>query len=576
MDTNNKDDQYTWSERESGAVNANTDAGIDPGAIIINGENIFIGRARIEKDVKLATAESGKIIIEDNVIIENNVELSAGDNEQIVIGEGTRLIKGPDTCITGQVTIGKNCEISGFVNNSVVGDDSKLYYRPLVKWSQIGAGVSIKSSELKGYRPKPDEAAENESESAENYVIIKDKVSIDKAVILTVPEKAGWSFIKNHDEAKKQAEEYIEKNDNSLRNYSVKSHQSIIGEETTIMPGSRIVNSRVGTSVEIQSNAFIEHSIIENNASILRNAIITRTRLGEKARIGCEISKSWLSAGVIAVHTSSYVSAIIPEHYVIINEQNDFEVIQCPNLTNISAGVVFANSSGTPTQDLSSTQKGTAFVWSTFFGVNSNVINLYDHPKVSMKYIFREENLSLICPFCLIKGEVWGLIPPFTYADALSPTSHKIGWVLNHNAGQIVEDRRRMKAMFGDRPEILEASDRLIEGTIRLGIRLVRPLRQIAQRKINSLSAKMQQNVSRYTYGAIDRGNKTKTDHHKIERGKWSRRLSSIENGLKIYQHHLKSGVWKMKDGEFIKEGWHEVGGRWTHRALSSGNARFL
>jgi len=563
---------YIWMEREAGALNAKAEAEIDPSAIIQNGKNVYIGRARIDKDVKISASDSGKIIIEDKVIIENSVELEAGDNEQIVVGEGTRLIKGPDTCITGQVTIGKNCEISGFLEYSIVGDNSNLRYRPIIKWAKIGSGVSIDAGEIKGYAPEPKEETDEASENVENWVIIGDNTTVNRATIYTTPEKINWAFIENSVYSE-NAEDSDKTKGISLRKYRVDSHYSAIGEAAIVMPGAILINTKIGAHTEVQTNAYLEHSDVEENTKILRNAVISRTRIGELSQVGCEVSKSWLSSGIVAVHSNAYVSAIIPEDYVIVNEQNEFEVIQCPNLTNISAGVCFANSSGTPTSDLSSTKKGTAFVWSTFLGVNSNVINLYDHPDILMQYIFREEEITIICPFCLTKGEVWGFIPPFTYADALSPTSHKIAWVLRHYAGQIIEDRRRMKILFGNKPEIMRESDRLIEGTIRLGIRLVRPVKQMAQKRINMISSKLTQFERQYRIS--DKKLKERIDRLKIDRSKWSRQLAAIEEGLRIYQHHLKSGAWQMKDGEFVNGDWIEVDGRrWTNRALESNRNR--
>lgn len=571
---NNKEtNNYIWLERQAGSVNSNENATIEPSAIFVNGENIYIGCARIGKDVKISASDSGKIIIEDNVAVENNVELHAGDNEQIIIGEGTRLIQGPDTRITGQVTIGKNCEISGFIKHSILGDNSNLYYRPIIKWAKIGAGVLINGSVIKGYAPEPKEESDESFESSENYVIIENNAIINKATISTTQDRISWAFIENTSNPEYSGESNSQAIV-TLSKYRVASHYSLIGEAATIMQGATLINTQIGANTEVQPNAYLTHSVVKENAKILRNAIITKSRLGKLSQVGCEVSKSWLSAGVTAVHGNSYVSAIIPEEYVIVNEKNLFEVINCPNLTNISAGVIFANSSGTPTADLSSTNKGTAFVWSTFLGVNANVINLYDHPDILLQNIFREEHITIICPFCLTKGEVWGFIPPFTYADALSSTSHKIGWVLKNYAGQIIEDRRRMKILFGNRPDIIKESDRLIEGTIRLGIRLIRPLKQVSQKRINTISAKLTQFERQYRVS--DKRLKSKIEHLKIERSKWNRRLAAIEEGLKIYQQHLKSGVWQMKNGEFVNGDWYEFDDRWMNRALQTGRNKFV
>ncbi|MBN1350839.1 hypothetical protein JXJ21_15580 [candidate division KSB1 bacterium] len=572
MDTNNTEGKYAFLERASGAVHADPKAQINPEVLISNGNNIFIGCAVIEKDARLSADETGKIIIEDNVIIDKYVELHAGNNEQIHIGEGSHLIIGFDTRIEGNVTIGKNCAISGYVTNSSIGDESKILHRSIVQWAKIGSGTTIRDSEITGYAPSV-EQSESEPAAPDNWVLIGENTDINRAIISTVPDKQSWAFAAPK-ATETESTDAVLGETIFLRDYQVRSDYSEIGSDTKINSGATLVNTKIGKKVTLQTNAYLENSIVEDDVILKRNTVISLARIGEKSQIGCEVSKSWLGAGVTAVHPSSYISAIIPEEFVIVNDQNEFEVIRCPNLTNISAGMVFESSSGVPTSDFSGTKKGTSFIWSTSFGVNSSVVNLYDHPDILLKYIFREENLTIICPFCLTKGEVCGLIPPFTYADALSSTSHKIGWVLNHNAGQILEDRRRMKLLFGDRPDIMAASDQLIEGSIRLGIRLVKPLRQVAQRKANSASAKLTQHERQYRMA--DKNLKLKIDRLKAERGKWIKRLSSIEDGLRIYQHHLKSGAWRMKDGEFVNGGWYDAGGQWSHKALSSNRARFL
>lgn len=482
--------------------------------------------ATIEKGARLKTEGSGRIILGEGAVVKAGAEITAGDGETVVVGRETSILS--DARLMGDITIGKNSEVAGiFSKYARIGNNVKIH-RPdsNIQFAEIGDNVHINGSTLRGYGRGKDE-----------LVIVaggEKETRIDYSHLYTVAEKKSWSFISKNDIDQNldiTISQYL------LRRYKIDSKSTIIEEGARIVSAQKIENTHFGREAEVNSPTYIGHCIIGEKSIVRPNSNFVISYFGRETNVGSEISKCWLGDGFVSEHLASYLSVVAPNEYLLVDGEGKIVVVSLPNTTNIAGGTKFANYGGEPAGDLSGSIKGTAFMWTGFTGANSNILNLYAHPDVALEDIFGEKELTVVLPFSLTKGQVWGLVPPFTYADGLSPKSHKIGWTLEKDPGIILNHLLRMKELLS--PEQMAAFDQFVEGNLRLGLHLI------------ELERQKDANQRRWTDEQLDEGER-------------------------IFRLHLENGVWKMKDGQFV-EGhpqrglWYRTAdGRWVNERLQN------
>lgn len=446
--------------------------------VSVRGENIHIGNNVIIADGSRISAEgNGRLIIENGAVIEGNVNINIKDNEVVRIGANSRIYEG--------------ATISGHV---IIGEGTVVKAAQLLN-AQIGNNSLIEDSMITGLAAKP--------------VIIGNNVNVAQRSILTnVPKGKSWSFLEKSD----IRPDFTPTDEFVLRRYAVKSEGTIIGDNSVIK-NARLTNTTVGSNTTIHYNSSVEHSVIGNNSEILSGANITTSRLGNHVIVGSEVSKSYFGDGIISRDSSSYVSTIAPNEFIIADKDGNISVLPIPNPTIIGNNIVFANYGGKPLPDMSGSLKGTSIVYAANIN-NANVINLYDHPDIQLTGLPNEPDVTVIFPFAKVPGgEVWGTIYPFTEASTLSPAKHKIGSVLETDPAMIVNMVSRIRELLPDDQKGL--ADKVVEGSLWLGVKML-------NEQINILKARLDK----------------KPDDQKAKS-----RLEQLQRGLDIYMKHL-DGRW--------------------------------
>lgn len=443
----------------------------------VRGEHITFGRGVVVTNGSNIVVEgSGELVIADGTIIDGNVSIRVRDGETVHIGPNSRITN--DTVITGQVAIGPRAQL----------DAAKIEY------ANLAGGVKVEESTVQGI-------------SAKLPVIVGNDVVISgQSVITNLAKAKKWSFLETGDldETFTPVDEFV------LRRYAVDASQSVIGDGAVIHD-ARIKNTVIGERTIVGPSVAIEHSQIGNEVQIGEGANITVSYIADKAVIASEVSKSYLGVGFVTEGKQTYLSTIAPNEFIIADEQGNVQVLQVPNPTVIENGTVFANYGGKPLPDLSGSQKGTSFIYAA--SIRDNVVNLYDHPDVHLVDLVNQPNVTVIYPFSKTNNEVWGTVLPFTEAQSLSPSTHKIGAVLDSDPAMIVDMVRRMHDALPDNRKHL--ANQVVEGSLWLGVKLIND-------QLSALNAKLAKQP---------------------ENAKLLKRKAQLEQGLATYQKHL-DGRW--------------------------------
>lgn len=504
-----------------------------PALMPFAGKNVRLtGDAQLGELITFDTEGTGSIEIRHGAKIGNGVRLIAKNGEHIVIGRGTELLAGFDTIITGNVSIGENCEVSGRVTDSVIGDNTKLHDRPVVTMAYIGSDCHINGSTVKGYYVpgRGSQIVYDEGDAPINIVIVKNGARIERSTTKTAPEKQSWRLVPRPD-SKKKSEELGEF---ALRHIKVDAKAAVIGARAVINT-AYVENANIGEDTIIEPSAVVKHSHIGPRCHITQQASIELSYLEGDNRCGAEVSKSVYGRGVISAHRNAYCSMVAHDVIPLINADGKAELFNLgANCTNIPAGFIFSNHLGKRGPE-GKPLKGTAHIFGpSFFASGAGIVNLEssaDGADIPLEEIYDHGALTIIGPFCFIKNKTLGVVFPFTKAGEReqrvhagkintipdpSPRFHEIGWVLDNYTGMIL-DRLMTLKKYADP----EAFDHFIEKVLLDGIMRVKK--------------ELQNPNSRY-------------DKYKLLRG------------LEIYEAHLHSGAWKMRNGNFSWGGILEEG----------------
>ena len=402
----------------------------------IKGENITLGNnVVITNGSNIDVQGTGVLVVEDGAVIDGNVQITVKDGETVVIGKDTKLTD--ETLITGQVEIGDGSILSG----ATVG------------YTNIGNETKIENSLVEGL-------------SVDNPVYVGNNVTIaDRAVITNSLKTKNFSFLGKTD----IRPDFIPVDDYVLRKYQVNVTASSIGNGSVVRD-ARLVNTIIGSNSVVAGGVAIEHSEIGDRNQIMRGTNITISRIGNDSIIGSEISKSYLGDGFVSRDATSYLSTIAPNEFIVADEQGNLSVLPIPNPTTIGDKTVFANYGGKPLPDLSGSLKGTSFTFASF--VQGNIVNLYDHPDVHITDLVNEASVTVIYPFSKVpNGEVWGTVLPFTEANTLSPSKHKIGAVLENDPSMIVNMVKKIHELLPEGQK--DKAKQVVEGSLWLGVKLI-------------------------------------------------------------------------------------------------------
>lgn len=494
------------------------------------------GNVSIGEGATFTTEGSGTIEIGDGASIQNGVRLIARDGQRIVIGKETTLLAGADTIITGNVSIGDNCEISGRITDTKVGNRTKLHDKPVVTMAQIGNGCHMNGGQIKGYyvEGRGSDTVYDEEGKPINIVVVKDGARLEHVKsIRTVAKKESWRLVERQDPNRAfQADDY------PLRGIAVDVKATIIegkdpqtGKETVIN-GAEIENAEIGGGTAVKSFVYIASSRVGRRCLVDAHAKLELADLGNDVRCGAEISKAKLGTGTTASHRSGYGSLVAHEVIPLMNEQGETELLDLgANCSLIPATCTFANYRGA-NDEMGQPIKGTAhFLGPSFVDAGTVIANLGGRPDVGLREINDQDDITVISPFCYLTSKVVGKVLPFTKAGErvgkirpgkadrspdYNPRFHEIGWVLDNRIDMILNRLLLLKKYAK-----VDAFDRLVERTLVDGIMRVK--RELAKPK------------SRY-------------DRYKLMRG------------LEIYEAHLHSGAWKMISGNFAWGGKLEGG----------------
>lgn len=258
---------------------------------------------------------------------------------------------------------------------------------------------------------------------------------------------------------------------------AVDVHQTRLGDGVSFS-NSRLLN----TVVEAGGQGFgasIDHSRIGPNNTLRSFANMTHSRTAADCNIGSEVSKTLiLGNGFVSEHYSSYLSLLAPSDYPILTAAGQEAILpELPNASNIGAGTVFANYGGEPLPAASLSEspgsaKGTAVVYGSFVCINCRVINRYGQPEgqPSPFDLLRRSDLTILGLGSFVENKLTGRIPAFAYASDLSPSSHRLGWVLEKKPGILLNTIKKMQVLLGPDAGRLQE---LVQGTLRLEYQLL-------------------------------------------------------------------------------------------------------
>jgi len=344
---------------------------------------------------------------------------------------------------------------------------------------------------------------------------VGDNTVIKDSIVITTDTVEGWKFVEKTTAA---TEPHA-----SLRRFNVKIARAVIGKGVKLTD-VLLINSEIG-DMTVAERSQITHSKIGAHNELLPGANVEKSVTADHCLISSEVSKSWFGAGVTDDSRQVYASVIAPDGYVIVDEQGNRSVLtELANPITISGRTIFANYGGELGPDGASL-KGTAFAFAAIIDPDTNVINLYDHPDISMLDLPEQTGVTVFMPFSHVSEEVWGIVLPGTIANTLSPRQHRIGAVFD-------EEPESVRLMVERIVDLLPAgeknrADKLVEGSLRLGIQLV-------QREIDIIRGQLA--------GELSDANRTKLEG----------RLAQLERGLEIYTRNLESGRWKMNNGKWV------------------------
>ncbi len=419
-----------------------------------------------------------------SVRVAKPVRLSDGQGGTIQVGAGTLLLGG--LLLRGDITIGESSEIGGAVTGYArIGNHVKVHGNSKIGFAEVGDWVHVdEDTTIRGYGRGAEELVVVRGGGQPDVAKMKPQdldLHLDKAGVAyntvirrttleTGRKKAAWSFVEEDKAPNPDAK--------TVAKYGVNQRR------TEVLPGAVIhagafVNTSIGAGVragisdaQVKGSVSAAHSFIGDGSQIRPNANIVRSYLGKKNNVGSEVSKSYLGDGFVSEHQASYISVVAPNEFVIVNEQGQLEVIPSTNTTNIGAGTVFANYGGKTNLETMKSEKGTAFLFAGFTGTNSSVVNLYDHPDIALTELLSQKKVTLVLPFSTIPpdGKTWGLVLPFTQAPDVSPKSHRIGRHLSDAQDALSTVITHLRKGL---------DPRIVEGSIRLGLYLIKQERQL-------------------------------------------------------------------------------------------------
>ncbi|MCD6459082.1 hypothetical protein J7L67_00250 [bacterium] len=457
---------------------------------VILGDNIKIGRkVKIGKGAKIIS-DGGKIIIGEGVKIDDGVVIRAKVGQTIKIGPGTIILNGAE--LTGNVTVGEGAVI----------DQSKIK-NAFIGYKKNNPTI-IRASNVWG-----------ETFDTKDRVIIEEGVQILYSDIKTMSEKKGFAMLD-------RAPSAVFQNNLDLVKYHVNVPVTII-KSGAVIEKAIIENSEIGKNVIVREHALITNSVLKENSLARVNAKINLTYMGKGVKIGSVVDKCYFGDGATSEHQGTRLEHVVmPNEYIIVDENGNYQVINLPNTSNIGAGTIIDNKTGIP-----------VIGYDMFTAINSEVVTSEDNPTV-------------FYPFTLTKGVTGGTLLPFAFS-AQTGTSVD-AWVLNNYAGAIINHYKKKKALVKKLGYKMDDFDKLFEGTLRLTLKLL-------DDTMAALSAK-------YSTPGLPVGATTDSIAKEIEQIKKTKNLITA---------HIKSQAWKMENGVFINGmfSW-QPGDKWTTPTLDA------
>jgi len=516
-DTSERAHRYTFRLGEAGGGNVRID-----------------GEAAVHEKADLRTEGTGTIIVQAGAKIRAGAEIIARDGDLIVIGKGTEVLG--RTTVMGTVAIGENCEIGGIVNDAIIGGGTKSHRNAFVKLAEIGRDCHFDGGTIAGYPVKEgDSKFVYEDGKPVNIVVITNGAKIEGTTVRTVEEKHNWRLVEKRNDA--LGPEDLGKY--PLRDIVVAVNATVIegrdpetGKETLIQQAT-VMNSEIGGGTRVQTEAFIGSAFVGRRCNIEPQANVRLTVLKGDSRVGAEASKTVLGRGTTAVHRSAYCSVVSHEAIPLLNADGKVELLELEaNCSVIPAQTVFANVPGV-TDPEGGVLKGTSHLLpASFIASGTIIVNLPGKPDIPLEGIYDQDDMTVISPFCFLRGKVLGKVLPFTKAgerevvisgnkvDRIpnpSPRFHEIGWVLDNYMGMILYRLMELKQYANPQAFDQAVEKILVDGIMRVKGELSKP-------------------------------------HSRYDKSK-------LQRGLEIYEAHLYSGAWKMEDGNFAWGGKLEEGG---------------
>ena len=84
--------------------------------------------------------------------------------------------------------------------------------------------------------------------------------------------------------------------------------------------------------------------------------------------------------------------------------------------------------------------------------------------------LLRHRDLTILGFGSFVENKLTGRVPAFSYAGDLSPSRHRLGWVLTKKPGILLNFVKKMRDVLGDYAGRLQY---LVEGTLRLECQLL-------------------------------------------------------------------------------------------------------
>ncbi|RJP56377.1 MAG: hypothetical protein C4541_12475 [Candidatus Auribacter fodinae] len=441
--------------------------------VTILGSNISIGKqADIGKGVKILS-DGGTVTIQDGVVLEPGTVIVARAGDVITIGPGTVIQRSK---LQGSVNIGAGA----FISNSNITNaniDSTPARKTFIQGSTIWGQTSAQN----------------------DLVVIKPGVTVTYSQLKSITAKKSVNLLQYpHDMFRGVLDP---------AKYVIAPVQTVV-DSGTVIEKATIINSTLGTKVNVRENSHITNSIISDTAVSRINAQIDLTFMGKSTEIGSKVTRSYFGDGAKSEHQGSELEHVImPNEYVIVDENGAFKKIFVPNTTNIGAGTILKNNTGIP-----------VIMYHGFTGINSHITSTTENP-------------TIILPFTLTKGTTNGLLLPYAYSD--TPDVAINGWMLTSYAGALVNHYKKTQSSAAALGYSMDDFDQLFTGSIRLAVKLI-------DDQINNLKAGVQTEPV-------------------------TKQISALEKSRITLLSQLLSGGWDMQNGNFINGmlSWRP-GDKWT------------